>query len=297
MRTAVAELRSPFGTSYVGSVGIVMLSLWTLLSTAVLLFCLVDVWPAEATSPSGGTPPTDYQIWLFGLSLTVSRQVGLFVVVSASGALGASLHAVRSLYWYTGNRDLKWSWAPMYLLLPAVGAVLGTVFYIVLRGGLFSQQVNSTAASPYGFAAVAALVGLFSEQAIVKLKQVFSALLASAETGEDHFAAAVKIDSFVPNAGPPGTEVTITGSGFTGTIAVSFNKSLVRPTTVSDSELEVRVPDGATTGRIAVATSRGGAQSDKDFIVDDRLTRGTAGNPLAERPKRTKAPQESMGVP
>ena len=40
-----------------------------------------------------------------------------------------------------------------------VGALGGTVFHLVFRGGLFSTSTSATAANPYGFAAVAALVG------------------------------------------------------------------------------------------------------------------------------------------
>ena len=50
------------------------------------------------------------------------------------------------------------------------------VFYVILRGGL----VTGTAASVnfFGFAAISALVGLFSPEAALKLKQIFGTLLA-----------------------------------------------------------------------------------------------------------------------
>jgi len=263
--------RPPFGDSYVGVPGTILLTLWVLLSSAVFLYLLVDVWPREASvTPSAAavaTAPATYTIGLFGLSVTVTREIGLFVVVGTAGALGASVHAVRSLYWYTGNRELKWSWAPMYVLLPSVGAVLGIVFYVVLRGGLFTEQSTSIAASPYGFAAVASLVGLFSEQAIVKLKQVFSSLLAAAETGTDSLAAPIRIDSFEPDAGGPATEVTIRGSGFTGALAVTFSGAVGHPTVHSDKELLVKVPEGAGTGKITVATPHGSATSIGDFTI------------------------------
>jgi hypothetical protein len=52
--------------------------------------------------------------------------------------------------------------------------------YLVFRGGLFSTSTSATDANPYGFAAVAALVGLFSEQAIEKLRHIAKEMFAEA---------------------------------------------------------------------------------------------------------------------
>jgi hypothetical protein len=81
---------------------------------------------------------------------------------------------------YVGTRFLRWSWIPFNLLLPVVGALGGTVFYLVFRGGLFSTSTSATDVNPYGFAAVAALVGLFSEQAIEKLRHIAKEMFAEA---------------------------------------------------------------------------------------------------------------------
>jgi hypothetical protein len=66
-----------------------------------------------------------------------------------------------------------------------VGAALATVFYFVFRGGLFSSQAPQGAANVYGFAAVAGLVGLFTQQAVLKLKSVAESLLARPTAGAD----------------------------------------------------------------------------------------------------------------
>lgn len=125
-------------------------------------------------------------LWQSGTEFT---EADLLLVVILSGALGGMVHALRSLYWYIGNRDLVRSWLAMYVLLPFVGAVLGLVFYLVVRGGFFSPQAQPEQTSPYGFAALAALVGLFSEQAVLKLKLVAETLLAKTQQGEDHAPA------------------------------------------------------------------------------------------------------------
>jgi IPT/TIG domain-containing protein/flagellar hook capping protein FlgD len=76
------------------------------------------------------------------------------------------------------------------------------------------------------------------------------------------------ITSFAPASGPVGTVVTITGTGFLGTTAVSFNGVAAASFSVFGSTLiRATAPSGATTGRIQVANAAGSAQSASDFVV------------------------------
>jgi hypothetical protein len=123
--------------------------------------------------------------------------------------------------------------------------------------------------SPYGSATIAALVGLFSEQASAKLCQVFSTLLAPAEQGTDHVAPNPPgIEQFAPARGPVGTVVRITGTGNADTSSVEFGGAAATPTRTSDTEVTVTVPAGGQTGPIRVVTPRGSATSTVDFAVE-----------------------------
>ena len=142
---------------------------------------------AEAStvaSPSGGTPtptptplPERTPIAVFGWNFEIWDEVRLLLIVILAGALGSLVHTVRSVYWYVGNRKLKWSWLAKYVLQPFAGSALAVIFYLVVRGGFFSPQTTFENTSPFGFAALAALVGLFSEQAVLKLKTVAETVL------------------------------------------------------------------------------------------------------------------------
>ena len=159
---------------------IIALTLVMLALGAVVLYSLWALWPSGKGE--------EQTVTLFGAHFTVSSEQIFFVMVALSGALGGLVHTVRSFSMYVGTRSLRWSWIPFNLLLPVVGALGGTVFYLVFRGGLFSSSTQATAANPYGFAAVAALVGLFSEQAMEKLKQIAQEMFAEAPKFEpDHF--------------------------------------------------------------------------------------------------------------
>lgn len=55
-----------------------------------------------------------------------------------------------------------------YPLLPIIGALMALLAYVLIRGGLVTTQASSEDVNPYGMAAVAGLVGLFSQQASEK---------------------------------------------------------------------------------------------------------------------------------
>lgn len=175
-----SERESGIGRGFVPRGWIIALTLAMLALGAVVLYCLWALWPNGKGE--------EQTVTLFGAHFTVSSEQIFFVMVALSGALGGLVHTVRSFSMYVGTRSLRWSWIPFNLLLPVVGALGGTVFYLVFRGGLFSSSTQATAANPYGFAAVAALVGLFSEQAMEKLKQIAQEMFAEAPKFEpDHF--------------------------------------------------------------------------------------------------------------
>jgi hypothetical protein len=166
----------------------------------------------------------------------------VFVMVVLAGALGGTVHAIRSLFWYVGNRDLRWSWALMYVLLPLSGAAIAVVFFLIASVGLYNTTQGTGSLVLVG---LAALVGMFSVQAAEKLKNIAEGLLAAAPKGSnrldpDKQATALAVTNADPPQGPAagGTPVTITGSGFAVGATVKFgdtagtNPVVEKPTTI-----------------------------------------------------------------
>src|SRR6059036_4161079 len=58
--------------------------------------------------------------------------------------------------------------------------------------------------------------------------------------------AAPSVSGFSPASGSPGTSVTVTGTGFTGASAVTFNGSASSYTVNSDTQITATVPSAAT---------------------------------------------------
>ena len=144
-----------------------------------------QVTPTPTPTPaSSATPQQDPGIvTFFGRQFKLWDEQRLLLLVLLAGALGSILHDLRSVYWYIGNRSLVRSWVAMYVVLPFAGSTLALVFYLVIRGGFFSPQSSFQQTSPFGFAAFAALIGMFSPQAVLKLREVAETMLSKPQPG------------------------------------------------------------------------------------------------------------------
>ncbi|QKW38093.1 IPT/TIG domain-containing protein [Actinomadura sp. NAK00032] len=261
---------SPVGSQYARTRDVLAVAAVLLAFTAVLVVVLVQAWPpAPVTAPDGRTeiPVRSTTVRLPGWSPSLSREASLFVVVMTAGALGGVVHVLRSFYWYVGNRALRRSWLMMYLLLPFVGALFALIVYLVLRGGLTSPAGGAADINPYGMAAIAALVGLFSRETAEKLRTVFGTLLAPAPPGRDQ-ALAPRITLVEPVSGPPGTAVTVHGSGLAAATGARFGPARAPVTDVTDTRLRTTVPTGAASGCLIVYTPAGGTASPEPFTVE-----------------------------
>jgi hypothetical protein len=194
---------------------------------------------ASAAEPStavyGGERPPPF--WLFGYKFQPTLEVRLLLLVLLAGAIGSYIHASSSFVDYLGNRTLISSWVWWYLLRPFIGMMLALLFYFVFRGGFITAGVNQggeAAASfinPFGIAAMAGLVGMFSKVAADKLNEVFLTMFApKAGQGDakrgDKLSAGISpvVGTIVPNVGPKegGTPVTITGTDFFDGVGITF---------------------------------------------------------------------------
>jgi large repetitive protein len=86
----------------------------------------------------------------------------------------------------------------------------------------------------------------------------------------NYFYGAAAITGFTPTHGVPGTLVNISGTNFTGLLAVKFNGLQASDVTVTNDGFTIfaLVPTNATTGKISVSTPGGTVTSTNNFIVD-----------------------------
>lgn len=175
-----------------------------------------------------------------------------------AGALGAVLHGLRSFSWYVGNRQLVWSWIPMYFVLPFIGAATSTVFYLIIRGGLMSGATESD--NVFGLMAIGAMVGLFSQPALEKLKKISEAIFTVTPTGKDAQPEKPpwKVEKVEPAEGQENQPVTILGSGFAQEVKVTFDDLPAKVAKVEGQAITVTTPPHAP-GKVKVVVIQGGA--------------------------------------
>lgn len=189
-------------------IGIIIALFW--IGTKVILL-LIQGPPESGTTPATeGEPGVCFPqsatlpigIWLIVISLVLIA--GLFEVLcpgSGPGGSGGASEDMRNLLvtilaagigsmittilgylkHASQQRDFKLSFVPWYFARPLIGVLLGVVFYFVLKGGLLVTvgAAGADTINVYGLGGLAALVGLFSKNAVEKLRDVFATLFTS----------------------------------------------------------------------------------------------------------------------
>ncbi len=138
----------------------------------LLVYLVYKLWPT--LDKDGKIPEAD--ISLFGGLIdfnNLDAEVRLILIAMVVGALGACVHAAKSFADFSGNRKIYSSWVWWYVLKPIIGLALAVVFYFAIRAGLLSTGDEAADISPYGVAAIAGIVGMFSDRAAEKMAQVF----------------------------------------------------------------------------------------------------------------------------
>jgi len=124
-------------------------------------------------------PTSDLKaIWVvWGCKKEITLELRLILLVLFTGALSASVSGLKSFVDYTGEKKFEPSWYSFYYAQPFIGSALGFIFYLVTRAGfLAGTNADVKSVNPFGFVAVAALVGMFSDAAFRKLNEIFDTL-------------------------------------------------------------------------------------------------------------------------
>jgi hypothetical protein len=245
----------------------------------LLLYLFGKFWPADLATAAWKTQPTE-ELFFGLITVKTSVELRLLVLVLCAGALGAMLHAVQSFVDFHGNQQLKRSWLPWYLLRPFIGALLALILYLLIQGGLVAEVTKSgDAVKLYTLAGVAALMGMFSELATIKLKDVFTTLVAA--------PVKPRSDPLLPAAKPEITalqpaqlalnaaslQIKILGKNFDKAAKVRAGGQERKVSNITPTELTVELlpADVATQGVLKIVvdnpTGSGGASDPKDLKV------------------------------
>ena len=206
--------------------------------------------PTPSPSPPPGEPvvmPISFPMFKQCVMTTFDERLLLLVIVA--GMLGSFIHGATSLADYMGNNRFSRRWTWFYVLRPVIGMALALVFYFVIRGGFLTTNVGATDINPYGIAALAGLVGMFSKQATDKLSEVFTTLFRSGEGDQKRSdpltgtkSTPVKIEPEEVEVGSEALTIVVTGAGFVADSVAHLNDSPLTTRLDSPTQLSVDVP-------------------------------------------------------
>ena len=163
----------------------------------------------------------------------------LTILAALCGALGAVLHGLGSLVAFAGNGSFAGSWTLWYLAQPFRGAMLASGSYWLTQGNLLSVTPVS-ANSAIGMMGLTFLVGLFSDPAIEKLRELFLVLFRTADAPRKNkldsrqpVVASVRIDAAAPQL------LKVQGERFDALDKVFVNGAEIVVTTRTAKTLEI----------------------------------------------------------
>ena len=165
-------------------ISIFLLGLYLFLVSILALYLLIALWPPAVDGVPAKDWPDSTRL-VGGYAITLHDELRLFTLVLLGGALGGLIHALQSFVGFVGSRTFIRSWIAWYILRPLIGSSLAAMFYLALRGGLFANGTGPADTSVFGFVAIGALAGLFSEQATRKLKELFDTLFSTPDDRPD----------------------------------------------------------------------------------------------------------------
>jgi hypothetical protein len=165
--------------------GKVLLGLLLIVVGALLVYMLVALWPPVQHATAAGEPSSTNRteaktISFFGASYSPDADATLLLLVAVLSALGSYVHAAQSFVDSAGNRRLVVSWVWSCIFRIFIGVPWRRSSTSQSGPGSLARTGRRATSTPYGIAAVAGLVGLFSKQATDKLREVFETLFRTA---------------------------------------------------------------------------------------------------------------------
>jgi hypothetical protein len=141
------------------------LVLATLVSLALLILVMVmPPWLAARLGDLGRNSLEDVLVTMF------------------AGGIGGSVSAILAYLRHAAEAgDFEREYLPWYFARPLLGLLLGLITFFLVKGGLLMTLPRTEGAdfNNYGLAAIGSLVGLFSKNAVEKLREVFDVVFAS----------------------------------------------------------------------------------------------------------------------
>lgn len=243
--TATPSAPQPTPAPSMGEWAIWWIGIYILASILVEISLIVEFWPIKEGEGDARKWKDYYELLKF-YKFDVSPQGRIIVLVLLAGGLGGIVDVLREYTLQTRRHALKKGAGWWFVLRPFEGAVIALIFYFVV--GVHpdaSADTDKVYENIFGGVAVAALVGLFSQQAVRKLQEVAETLFATARGklangGETRTGLAITgLDPDKLSVGSGKLTVTVIGTGFTADSKILVDGAERDTSHVSATELRV----------------------------------------------------------
>lgn len=108
----------------------------------------------------------------------------LFLAVLSAGMIGGAVYSLRAHTVHIAIGKYQASWWQWNVTRPFLSGALAILFFFLVRAG-FVEGGQAGSLRPEGFIAIGGLVGLFTDQAWAKIRQVANAMFAEADHGAE----------------------------------------------------------------------------------------------------------------
>lgn len=239
------KTRLLYGLLLTGNALGLSLAIYILITVAPAMTVLSAASPASATAASAAKTTSIPALIIFGVNWAHPAPDALYlIIVVAAAAIGAAIHALTSLSTFVGNRSFVATWAWWYIIRVPVGVGIAAVLYFVLRAGFVSIGPNGGSINAYGVAAFSGLAGMFSKQAVDKMRELFDTMFKTAGDAQrkDKVDSPFTIDHAVPASLPVGTQnpvISVFGQEFAAGIQASVSGQHRDLTVKSPTEVRV----------------------------------------------------------
>jgi len=143
---------------------------------SVAMWLLVSVWPRTQMEYNLTTART-VSIAGIGTSFQLGPETLLLIAMILSGVIGACVFSAFAISHHLGQfKDFDKSWTAWYILRPFIGAGLAVIVNLLIRSSVFTVGSDARSLNIVGLSGIAALAGLFSEDAVRKLNSVADAI-------------------------------------------------------------------------------------------------------------------------
>jgi hypothetical protein len=156
----------------------ILLIVYFIAIITISIYTIMSIWAPESLQSL--QPKATNSTITFVPPATSAREKYLVEISALFGVLGASTYGLASATVWIAHNKLERSWILWYISHPLVGGALAIIFYLIIRGGLI--QGISFAISDFAIAAVSAIIGLITNQAMKKLRDIFDVLFGIKKT-------------------------------------------------------------------------------------------------------------------